>query len=609
MGVRGGDPTAGTGAHYFRYWGKAQAKPEGGAAFHLLPYHCLDVTSVADAWWRRSGILRHAFTRATGLDQARTRAWVLFFVALHDLGKFDVRFQRKAPDVALALWPGFAEAFSDDRYTHGPAGLHWFDKACRAADRDDIYLDAVGPWMEAVAGHHGELTHYDPGTPNADDEVIAHDAAARAAWIETLQALFLKPAGIESGATPPPSPALLAGFCSVCDWLGSNEDYFGYVSDPIVPLAAYPGRREKAARKVLEDSGLLGHRRAPGGMGAVFPDRSPRGVRTLVDAWPVHPGLTLIEAPTGSGKTEAALAYASRLLAGGRAEGIVFALPTQATANAMLERLEEAAPRRFFGTANVVLAHGKARYQPAFIDLRTAAEPRSAQREEEAQVQCARWLAVSRKRALLGQVGVCTIDQVLLSVLPVRHQFVRAFGIGKSVLIVDEVHAYDSYMSGLLHQVLTDQRKAGGSAILLSATLAEGQRRRLLEAWGTSAASDLSVYPLVTHADADGVLPFELPASERSKIKPRTVPCPLWPAPRTLPTDEHVERIAEAAASGAAVAVAVAVVCNLVADAQAIARRLRKVRPAPVDLFHARYRFRDRQEIERQVLPFGSTWR
>jgi CRISPR-associated endonuclease/helicase Cas3 len=73
------------------------------------------------------------------------------------------------------------------------------------------------------------------------------------------------------------------------------------------------------------------------------------------------------------------------------------------------------------------------------------------------------WLGASRKRAFLGQIGVCTVDQVLLSVLPVRHQFVRAFGLRKSVLIIDEVHAYDAYMYGLLTRVLQGQQQAGVS--------------------------------------------------------------------------------------------------------------------------------------------------
>jgi CRISPR-associated endonuclease/helicase Cas3 len=136
--------------------------------------------------------------------------------------------------------------------------------------------------------------------------------------------------------------------------------------------------------------------------------------------------------------------------------------------------LEKAAERLFAEGPNVVLAHGKDRFNPNFQALQKAAQrpsPQTAELEREASVQCIRWLGASRKRAFLGQIGVCTIDQVLLSVLPVRHQFVRAFGLRKSVLIVDEVHAYDAYMYGLLGRVLNGQQRAGGSALLLSATL------------------------------------------------------------------------------------------------------------------------------------------
>jgi len=116
----------------------------------------------------------------------------------------------------------------------------------------------------------------------------------------------------------------------------------------------------------------------------------------------------------------------------------VFALPTQATANAMLLRTEDFA-KQAYGTVNVVLAHGKRQFNEGFKKLVERGNRLTAQGKEEAAAQCAAWLASSRKRVFLGQIGVCTVDQVLLSVLPVRHKFVRGFGLAKSVLIVDEV--------------------------------------------------------------------------------------------------------------------------------------------------------------------------
>ena len=133
----------------------------------------------------------------------------------------------------------------------------------------------------------------------------------------------------------------------------------------------------------------------------------------------------------------------------------------------MLERLQFIASVLFAGgDANLILAHGKAKYNATFANLKAAAKP-DAKKGNQGSVQCAEWISSSRKRVFLGQIGVCTIDQVLLSVLPIRHNFVRSFGVIKSVLIIDEVHAYDRYMYGVLEEVLKHQKAAGGSAILL----------------------------------------------------------------------------------------------------------------------------------------------
>lgn len=210
------------------------------------------------------------------------------------------------------------------------------------------------------------------------------------------------------------------------------------------------------------------------------------------------------------------MAYAWCLLDKGLADSIIFALPTQATANAMLKRLETCAPLIFNDQTNLVLAHGKAAFNEDFWHLKSSYRQRTEQGKEEARVQCAECLSSSRKRVFLGQIGVCTVDQVLISVLPVRHKFVRGFGLGKSILIVDEVHAYDSYMYGLLEEVLKQQHVAGGSALLFSATLPHHQREALSKTWGGSlSCQEKSPYPLVTHVGKRGrITPFELPESE-----------------------------------------------------------------------------------------------
>lgn len=606
---------------FYRYWGKARADTQDGPQYHLLPYHCLDVAAVAASWWEESPTIRRVSCVAFGhsvQDEtliSQLRAWILFFTALHDFGKFDVRFQMKASDAMRQCWPdlNFQDVDSApqvvQKYAHGKAGYGWFVKEYKMllgleTSNDDL-LDSWRPWMAAVTGHHGVIPSNSMiNTLNAEDYVIRHDVNSRRDWFRALEELFLTPVGLSLRNMPPPcseaAQVWLAGFCSVVDWLGSNADVFHYVTKP-VSLESYFDQvvNRGIAKTIIESSGLVQLPQAYLGVHAILPPRcNPQQVQTLVDGLPVLPGLTLIEAPTGSGKTEAALAYAWRLLSAGYADSIVFALPTQATANAMLDRLIEFSGKLFpSGATNVVLAHGKRDYNPHFINLKTASQAQTSQGKEEAWVQCAEWLAQSRKRVFLGQIGVCTVDQILLSVLPIKHKFVRGFGINKSVLIVDEVHAYDRYMYGLLNAVLARQQAAGGSAILLSATLPYEQRRDLLKAWDVDAGvPPEAAYPLITHSSQHDVKTFTLPPDKQPTQ--RVVEMECLSTAKSEPDDVLIARILAAAEGGARVAI----VCNLVDVVQTLARQLKQNASVPVEVFHARYRFVDRQDKEQAVL-------
>ena len=602
---------------YFQYWGKAHKESEEGAPYHLLPYHCLDVAAVTEAWWGQSGALQSSFVSVTKISARQTKAWLLFFVSLHDYGKMDMRFQLKAPNVVESIYPDFDRELTDLRgidikgYFHGPVGFslfyHDFLSTFGWNEYDQEVWEAWRPWLAAVTGHHGVIpSDVDPFAEidknQADASIIEHDRAARVDWVNALETLFLKPSGLSIKTSPPPCSSLLAGFCSVADWLGSNSAVgaFEYKPDK-EPLNDYYQRNLVIARQQLYESGLLSTKQPYQGIQSLLPSGEktlPRQLQTLVDKLPVERGLTIIEAPTGSGKTETALAYAWRLLDKGLADSIIFALPTQATSNAMLKRLGICAPLIFSDQPNLVLAHGKSAFNQDFWELKNSFQQQTEQGGEEARVQCAEWLSASRKRVFLGQIGVCTIDQVLISVLPVRHKFVRGFGVGKSVLIVDEVHAYDSYMYGLLGEVLKQQQAAGGSVLLLSATLPFRQRQTLGRTWcGEIASKTKESYPLVTQVNQAGQTSrFEL--SERELPEKRTVAVEVLAKSQLLPGASLIAQMIDAAEQGAQVVF----ICNLVDVAQMLAKQLRVKSNVTVDLFHARFRFCDRQAIEKQVL-------
>ncbi|WP_031431473.1 CRISPR-associated helicase/endonuclease Cas3 [Methylomicrobium agile] len=624
---------------YYRYWGKAKPETDsGGPAYHLLPYHCLDVAAVADIWLNRSYDIKRCFTDITGLDEEKSRAWLLFFIALHDYGKFDLRFQRKAREAwenvnaELNAIPTQLTGQAIKEYNHGPAGLYWFyrDQHPRFSSGDgDFYFDdndewlAWSSWLAPVVGHHGIVPgEHEKDAPKyslfASETLLDTFKQARLQWLQALERLFLVPAGLTLADTPPlleqtknkQSPAtMLAGFCSVADWLGSC-DWFRYDKQPcpdLEKLTQWYEQRLEIAGSILQEAGVISQVQPYQSIDVLLNGNSPRQVQCLIERLPKTPGMTLIEASTGSGKTETALAYAWQLLALGLADSIVFALPTQATANAMLSRLEKAAPLLFANQTNVVLAHGRAKYQQDFIDLKQACRPQTAQGNEEAWVQCGNWLAQSRKRVFLGQIGVCTVDQVFVSVLPVKHKFVRGFGLGRSVLIIDEVHAYDSYMYGLMDAVLEQQRLAGGSAILLSATLPSGQKRQLAAAWACQYEVVNQTYPIISHYSAGQVETFDLMEMPEQQPKPVTVGLELIKYPELLPDALFLQRLLDAVEQGAQVCL----VCNLVADAQQLYQRCQVLIEQSAILtaeqcllFHSRFIFGHRQDKERKVLDW-----
>ena len=208
------------------------------------------------------------------------------------------------------------------------------------------------------------------------------------------------------------------------------------------------------------------------------------------------PQLFILEDVTGAGKTEAALVLTHRLLSAGLADGLYVALPTMATANAMYQRLGEVYRRFYENSAlpSLILAHGARDLSDAFrksvmlseneaADLNYEDGHKEQDQELSATAYCNAWLADNRKTALLAVVCVFTLYQALLAVLPARHQSLRLLGLGRKVLLVDEVHAYDSYMQRLLDALLEMHARQGGSVILLSATLPQTMREKLVAAF------------------------------------------------------------------------------------------------------------------------------
>lgn len=312
-----------------------------------------------------------------------------------------------------------------------------------------------------------------------------------------------------------------------------------------------------------------------------------------------------------------------RLMTDGRVAGAYWAMPTQATANAMYARQARAVGGLFDARPagprpSVALAHGQAALHQGFraTVLGDPADPPKVAGPDDAglpaEAACAAFLADDRRRALLADVGAGTVDQALLGTLPSRFNCVRLFGMADKVLVFDEAHAYDAYMGVEAQQLLRFQAALGGSAILLSATLSRKQREAFAAAWmegldggnrrvarlGAGGPAPLlrsEAYPLATVV-AGGAGPAAEWPVEAAPWSRRSV------AVRSVRDESEALRHVIACASNGA---AVAWVRNTVHDCLAAAAAVRATGIEPI-VFHARFAQVDRQAIEERVVAlFG----
>ena len=303
---------------------------------------------------------------------------------------------------------------------------------------------------------------------------------------------------------------------------------------------------------------------------------------------------------------------AHRLLAMGRAIGLYFALPTMATANAMFDRIDTIAPRLYADGAlpSLALAHRRAALHPRFrfratmpgFDVHERPETDGIPEEAEgpdSTIAAPHWLMSESRKALLADLGVGTIDQAILAVLPTRFQSVRLAGLAGKVLIVDEAHSYDAYVSTELDRLVAFHATAGGSTIILSATLPLAVRSRLIASWrravgGGGATPDRNDYPGATLVARGRDV-------SQQKLAARPDLCRTIALTRVPDAAAALERIRAAAAAGACVAW----IRNTVDDAIEGAASLAALE-LETDLFHARFAMGDRLAIEERVLDrFG----
>ncbi|MEU6130776.1 CRISPR-associated helicase Cas3' [Saccharopolyspora sp. NPDC047091] len=427
-------------------------------------------------------------------------AWAAVLCGLHDLGKISPSFQVRCYDIAVgrlgpaavpdldrvveATVPGRRRELTHDRVTAVHLGTRLAEWGAAAAG--DVLAEVLG-------GHHGWVP--DSDTRKESTRMRAHVGSAqwwrlRDATADRLAELW----GLPPLAEAPwretswtlPAQIGLAGLTTVSDWIASDRKRFPW--RPEVPdLDAYHRESRRIARELVDGFGWTRWRPERIGFTEMFGVR-PRGLQRAVAqlvASRTRPGVLVIEAPTGEGKTKAGIQAAAALVRRLDLSGVYAAMPTRATIKSCYDEFNEVLARTG-SPLRAVPAHGDG-YQQVRAEHRCEPFDIGVDHEEswELRADAREWFA--RKHGVLAPVGVGTLDQALQAVVRSRHTFVQLTAMSGKVLLVDEVHSFTTYTSRLLERLLWWCGRLEIPVVLMSATLTARRRERLLAEWRAGA--------------------------------------------------------------------------------------------------------------------------
>ncbi|MBR9814675.1 CRISPR-associated helicase Cas3' [bacterium] len=638
-------------------WGKLHRSGNQLRWLSLID-HCIDVAAVTHCLLQLP-TWRARLSQLAGRPLTETDCWRLTAIAFfHDIGKCSLGFWLKqfdepsgdplgARDISVRKQLVQQAKGNLRQCGHTAITLDLESEALIGAASEALPLEEICEqwngelYLWAAISHHGEPIR--PGS---------YSGQAKAAWtwrrcaqpsydpIAQLRTLGDAARGLFTPAfapcTPLPAPEFgdeaddphnslihaFAGLISLADWIASNPaaDYFPY------DLAPGNGRWPAAlsrARCVLRHMRLdiadAGDalRASPPAFGEVFYDGAQRFEPTATQAAMASPQLgqiVIVEDETGAGKTEAALWRFKALLEAGKVDSLALLLPTRVAAVALHKRVEQFLRALFPDEAvrpNSVLAVPGYLVSDGLSGTRLPGFEVLWPDQEAEQSAHRHWAAENSKRYLAAAVAVGTVDQALLGALKSRHAHLRGMCALRSLLVIDEVHASDAYMLQLIEHLLARHQRAGGHALLLSATLGGAARDRLLTPLDVDAQRQRADKPQTT-SDYLAV-PFPCVSNSNSSLLDTSRPDARQKDVRlrTLPAMSDAQAIAASVARSVRAGARVLVIRNTVAGAiavqHAIEAELRLDHPAlfrckaTVCTHHGRYAAVDRKQMDQAV--------
>lgn len=534
---------------------------------------------------------------ALKLSKEEAKRLLVFLSCVHDVGKMTADFQNKILRNVPVLK---AKVEKEVEVPHvellAGVGHAWEGEAI-------LNLLGCPPSVSAIIGMHHGVPFQNDGTRRIFSKSLCRNfgnmfsGGADDRWMQAWEEMLTEALQISRYNSVKDLPeviredaVVLSGIVIMADWIASNEEWFPLVEDgEAVNEKAYPERIEKGWNKLKmaetwqpctsEMNEELFERRF-----GFTPNEMQRKTLELVNV-NKKPGLLIIEAGMGSGKTEAAFAAAEVMASKSGAGGIFFGLPTQATANGLFPRLKHWAESQTENYVfSILLAHGNAEAEENFQELLN-----EDYRTTEEGLTVHPWTEGKHKK-LLADFVCGTVDQVLQMALAQKFLSLLHVGITGKVVVIDEVHAYDAYMNGYLEKTLRWLGFYHVPVILLSATLPSDKRKHFVEAYtGKEFICDKQEYPLITLVTAeDTLMQKSVETHEKKEVKIEKI------------TDTDIlPKLSEKAQKGACTGIVV----NTVARAQKMYDFLKEKLPDNrIILLHSRYISCDRSEKEGEIL-------
>lgn len=640
-----------------------------------LIIHLADTAEVGALLWdqwlcdgAKRNIIAHTQFSVSDVEPDRqARSLFIFLCAVHDLGKATPAFQRK---IARVSYIGTSEqsereeridacrdldkAIMDRLLSFGfvfPKEIQNSDKTPHALCSQVLLKEFAGKGVRNIAAvigaHHGKPQDTDPiesYIQSYPDNFYAGSKQGKLLWTEVQKTLCnwaLQISGCFKDYDDLPVPNQVAsvelcGLLIMADWISSNEYLFPYIH---INQAIDLSHSHKRALQGFEKLGLthpwlpLDDMSFSNASDEYFERRfgfnAPNHLqKTIIELARSQnpPGIFVIEAPMGYGKTETALAAAEILAKKSGRTGVFFALPTQATSNGIFPRLKNwVAHFHDSRCHSIELFHCRAEFNEDWKaikdnsasdrDLIKSAYANGTDENNEQDLSLDDTIIVNdwfsgRKKAMLADFVVGTIDQLLMGAFKQKHLMLRHLGLVNKVVIIDECHAYDAYMSVYLNRILEWLGKYHIPTIVLSATLPCEKRRQFIELYSgirvcpSKAEVELleieemftkpewmtsREYPLVTYNNGNQVCTQVIPSDEQKT----TVQIERL-------NDEDIEmKLAEVMKKGGCAGIIV----NSVRRSQMISKRMREIYgDDKVILFHSRFLMPDRARIEKQII-------